>query len=123
MHRCHNYDKLFTMLNSINTVRLSLKRLGLTGDGAKVYLALLDTSMSHLEIARKTGVNRTKVYRIADDLIKRGLITETINDEGRELAANDPANLEISLTTAEEKLKIQRQIFAHTLPTLMKTIL
>lgn len=106
------------MLNNINTVILNLKRLGLTGDSSKIYLALLETSMSHLEIARKTGVNRTKVYRIADELIKRGLITETINDEGRELAANDPANLEITLTTAEEKLKAQRQIFSSTLPTL-----
>ena len=74
--------------------------------------------MSHLEIARKSGVNRTKVYRIADELVKRGLVTEEMNDEGRELAAADPANLEITLTTAEEKLKTQKQIFRQTLPAL-----
>lgn len=108
------------MLNNKNMIALHLKRLGLTPDEAKVYLALLDEPMSHLEIARKSSVNRTKVYRIADSLIKRGLISEVMNDEGRELAAADPANLEIALTTAEEKLKTQRQIFKQTLPTLQQ---
>lgn len=106
------------MLNNINTILLNLKRLGLTSDESKVYVALLAEPMSHAEIARKTGVNRTKVYRLADDLIKRGLIAETINDEGRELVANDPANLEITITTAEEKLRHQRKIFSEALPTL-----
>lgn len=106
------------MLNNKNDILFNLKRLSLSGDECKVYLVLLESPMSHLEIARKTGVNRTKVYRLADDLIKRGLITEKISDEGRELAANDPSNLEITLTTAEEKLKSQRQILSQTLPSL-----
>lgn len=106
------------MLNNKDNILFSLKRLGLMPDEAKVYMTLLDESMSHLEIARRSGVNRTKVYRIADSLIKRGLISEEINDEGRELAAADPSNLEISLTTAEEKLKSQRQIFKQALPLL-----
>lgn len=106
------------MLNNKNNILLSLKRLGLKPDEAKVYMCLLDEPMSHMEIARRTGVNRTKVYRIADELVKRGLITEAMNDEGRELAAADPANLEIALTTAEEKLKAQRQIYKQTLPAL-----
>lgn len=106
------------MLNNSNTILQNLRRLGLSVDECKVYLALLAESMSHLEIARRTGVNRTKVYRIADALIKLGLIAETINDEGRELIANDPANLEIALTTAEEKLKGQREVLSRTLPVL-----
>lgn len=106
------------MLNTNDNILLNLKRLGLTPDEAKVYLTLMNEPMSHLEIARKSGVNRTKVYRIADALMKRGLITEEMNDEGRELAANDPANLEITLTTAEEQLKARRKIFNDTLPAL-----
>lgn len=105
-------------MNNKATILMSLKQLGLTPDEAKVYLVLVDQSMSHLEIARRSGVNRTKVYRIADDLIKRGLITEETTDKGRELAANDPANLEIALSTAEAKLKNQKAIYAKTLPTL-----
>lgn len=111
------------MLNIKNDILLSLKKLGLKPDEAKVYVTLLDGPMSHLEIARKSGVNRTKVYRIADDLIKKGLITEETNDRGRELAANNPSNLEIALTTAEEKLNKQRDAFTKTLPVLQKMFL
>ncbi len=106
------------MLNNKNTILVNLHRLGLTADECKVYLALLEESMSHLEVSRKTGVNRTKVYRLADNLIKRGLLTEAVNDDGRELAANDPSNLEIVLTTEEEIIKNQRSILANTLPVL-----
>lgn len=106
------------MLNTKNHLLLSLKKLGLTPDEAKVYLTLMDEPMSRLEIARKSGVNRTKVYRIAEELIKRGLATEEMNDEGRELAAAPPSNLEIAITTAEEKNKSRRNIYEQTLPDL-----
>lgn len=104
------------MLNNKDTATISLRRLGLTPDESKIYLALLGSPMSHLEIARKTGVNRTKVYRLADSLIKRGLITEELSDAGRELAANDPLNLEIVITTEEERLKSQKAVLKQTLP-------
>lgn len=106
------------MLNNRDNILINLRRLGLSADGAKVYLTLLDEPLSHLLIARKTGVNRSKVYRVADDLIARGLISQESSDRGRKLAANDPVNLEITLTTAEEQLKAQRALFARTIPEL-----
>jgi len=106
------------MLNNKNELLTNLRRLGPANDECKVYLALLETSMSHLEVARKTGVNRTKVYRIADDLTKRSLITQETSDRGRELTANDPANLEVSIVTEEERLKLQRDLLSNSLPEL-----
>ncbi len=106
------------MLNNKDALLLNLKKLGLTPDECKVYLALLDKPQSHLALARITGVNRTKVYRIADELIKRGLIAAEQDDTGKRLAANSPSNLEIALTTAEEKLKNQRQLLDAVLPEL-----
>lgn len=106
------------MLNNKDATLLSLKRIGLLPDEAGVYLALLAEPLSHLAIARKTGVNRSKVYRIAENLIARGLISQETGDEGQRLAANDPANLEITLTTAEEQLKAQRALFTRTMPEL-----
>jgi sugar-specific transcriptional regulator TrmB len=76
--------------------------------------------MSHLKLSRQTGINRTKVYRIADTLIARGLITSEQDDTGKRLAANSPDNLEIALTSAEEKLKNQRQALNETLPQLQE---
>lgn len=105
------------MLNNKDIV-LRLRHLGLTPEEAKVYLALLHGPLSHLQIARQSGVNRTKVYRLADDLRKKGLITEETNDTGKRLVAADPQNLEINLTTAEEQLKAQRALYEQTLPAL-----
>lgn len=106
------------MLNNTDNITLSLKKIGLRPDECKVYLSLLDSPKSHLELARKTGVNRTKVYRIADELIKRGLVTVEQDDLGKRLAANSPDNLEIALTTAEEKLLAQRQLLDNIMPDL-----
>ena len=106
------------MLNNKDSVLLNLRRLGLTQDESKVYLALLAEPLTHLEVARKTGVNRTKVYRLADSLMARSLITIKQRDDGKFLFANDPANLEITLATAQEKLKLQKDIFKATYPAL-----
>lgn len=104
------------MLNNKNTVILQLNRLGLSADESRVYLALLEKPLSHLEIARKTGVNRTKVYRIADGLIKRGLVAENQDDTGRQLVANDPNNLEINIKTEEERLDRKKLALRDVLP-------
>lgn len=83
-----------------------------------MYLALLEEPMSHLEIARRTGVNRSKVYRIADELEKRGLITENQDETGKQLLANDPANLEIVIKTEEEVVDRKKQTLKSALPDL-----
>lgn len=106
------------MLNNKNNTLLQLYRLGLSADEAKVYLTLLEQPLSHLEIARKTGVNRTKVYRIADELEKRGLIAENQDETGKQLIANDPSNLEITVKTEEEVLDRKKQTLKATLPEL-----
>ncbi len=106
------------MLNNKNSILLQLYRLGLTADEGRVYLALLEQPMSHLEIARKTGVNRSKVYRIADELEKRGLITENQDETGKHLLANDPANLEIVIKTDEETVERKKQTLKSALPDL-----
>lgn len=108
------------MLNNKNNISVNLRRLGLNTDECKVYLTLLQQPLSHLEIARKSGVNRTKVYRIADELEKRGLVTENLDDTGRQLLANDPANLEIVLKTEEEQVELKKALLKQTLPQLQE---
>lgn len=106
------------MLNNNDTLLQMMRSLGLNKDESKVYLCLLEHPMSHLELARKTGVNRSKVYRIADVLTSKSLITVVQDDTGKRLMATDPTNLEITLTTAEEKLKSQRSALDQALPLL-----
>jgi DNA-binding MarR family transcriptional regulator len=108
------------MLNNKNTTLQYLQALNLSGDEAKLYLELLKKPASHLELSRKTGINRTKVYRLADQLEKRSLITTKTDDGGTFLVAADPSTLEVTLVTEEERLKQQRAIFKQLLPGLQE---
>jgi sugar-specific transcriptional regulator TrmB len=106
------------MTNNKNTIVEQLRILGLNRDEAKLYLELLRGPSTHLKLAHATGINRTKVYRLADDLEKRSLITKRTDDRGTFLVAADPATLEIAIVNQEEKLKTQRSAFDALLPVL-----
>lgn len=104
-------------MNNDNVIE-QLRLLGLGTEAAKLYLELLKSPSNHLRLAHATGINRTKVYRIADDLEKRSLITKRTDDRGTFLVAADPSTLEVSLVTQEEKLKAQRLAFEKLAPIL-----
>ncbi len=108
------------MLNSKNELQKYLIAYGLSSDQSKAYLALLEKPLSHLELARKTGINRTKIYRIADDLEKLSLVKLEQLDSGKLLAASEPKNLEVGLVTQEEDLKLKRSVLNQVLPDLTK---
>ncbi len=95
-----------------------LRKLNLNSEQSTLYLELLRDTNTHLGLARATGINRTKVYRLVSDLEKRGLIIKRTDDRGTFLVAADPATLEIELITKEEKLKSARQAFTDLLPLL-----
>lgn len=106
------------MLNNSDILVPYLKALNLSTDESKLYLELLKGPNSHLELARTTGINRTKVYRLAEQLEKRSLVNTQTDDRGTLLVAADPATLEVQLVTEEEKLKNQRAVFNQLLPAL-----
>lgn len=55
-----------------------LEEIGLNAKECQVFMALLEhASLSVRAIADETGVTRTHVYAIAEDLLKRGLLTES----------------------------------------------
>jgi len=105
-------------MNNSDIILEQLRILGLSRDEAKLYLELLREPSTHLRLAHATGINRTKVYRLAEDLEKRSLITRRVDDRGAFLVAADPATLEVALVTEEEKLMGQRAAFNALLPVL-----
>jgi sugar-specific transcriptional regulator TrmB len=106
------------MLDNKNAIKKYLTAYGLSSEEAKIYLALLEKPLSRLELARKTGINRTKVYRIADDLEKLSLVKTEQLDSGKLLSASEPKNLEVALVTKEEELKAKRAVLNELLPSL-----
>lgn len=92
--------------------------LGLTPDEATFYLELLKKPTTHLQLSRTTGIERARIYRIADKLEKRSLLTRMTDDSGTFLVAADPAALEIDLAGKEQQLKRQRRTLSTLLPSL-----
>ena len=97
----------------------SLRDLNLNNDEASVYLELLHAPSNHLRLSRTTGLARTKVYRIVEQLEKRSLVSKRTDDRGPLIIASDPSTLEVDLIANEEKLKQQRTILGRLLPTLL----
>jgi sugar-specific transcriptional regulator TrmB len=102
-------------MNSKDVIRDNLKQLDLTNDEATIYIELFNRPNTHLQISRKTNINRAKVYRIVEQLEKRSLVLRRTDDKGTFLVANDPSALEIELIAHEEKLKQQRRILSKTI--------
>jgi sugar-specific transcriptional regulator TrmB len=95
-----------------------LRTIGLGYYESKIYLELLNGPRSHLKLAQATGINRTKVYRLVEELEKQSLVSRQTDDTGTFLVASDPSTLEVALVTAEEELHRQRIAFDRLMPTL-----
>lgn len=105
-------------MNSKHYLIENLAQLNLSKEEAAVYVELLEKPNTHLRLARATGINRTKVYRLAEQLEKRGLIMRRTDDRGTFLVASDPNALEIELSTQEARLKRQRKVLQEAIPKL-----
>jgi sugar-specific transcriptional regulator TrmB len=105
-------------MNSKDSMYAALRELNLSDEEAKVYITLLEKPNTQLQVSRITGINRTKVYRLIEQLEARSLVLRRTDDRGTFLLANDPRVLEIELAAREEKTKRQRQVFERALPVL-----
>jgi DNA-binding MarR family transcriptional regulator len=105
-------------MNNADTYQVLLRKLGLSAEEAKLYLELLEEPSTHLRLAHATGINRTKVYRLIEDLEKKSLVTRRTDDRGTFLVAADPRTLEVGLTEREQKLAAQRAALTQLLPSL-----
>ena len=97
-------------MNNKKSIIDELRVFNLSEDEARLYVALIEKPNTHLAVARKTGINRSKVYRIAESLLEKGLIARRVDDRGAFLIANDPGELEITLVAQEAQLSKQRAV-------------
>lgn len=109
---------MFTMPNITQEILDALTQAGLSKQAAEVYVFLCRESATHLHISRKTGINRTTVYRLIQDLEEMGLVSRQTDDRGTFLNACDPEILTLNLTAKEAKLKDARKNLEQILPEL-----
>jgi len=93
-----------------------LKKAGLSGDEAKIYLAALElgeTTISRL--AKKSGVNRSTTYFVIDSLAEKSLISKIRKGKKTFFYAEDPRKIKDILKEKEEAIeKIIPSLLAFT---------
>ncbi|NQS90476.1 hypothetical protein HQ584_11890 [Patescibacteria group bacterium] len=85
-------------------IKQLLKQLGFKEKEIAVYVTVLQKGkVSPAEVAKTTGINRTTVYSVAKDLIKRGVISEDLSSPARYLVA-----LPLDELKQEEERKLEK---------------
>ena len=98
------------MFIQTDTLSKHLSNYGLTDEEIKVYLYVLENGFqSALHISRKLHLGRTKIYRILDDLTKKGLVNHKLGSRGLEFGALSYRQLEFLLIEKEKQLQGMKQ--------------
>lgn len=89
-----------------NTVRSYFSRLGLSAEFADIYLALHTFGPQTIsQLARNSGVERTRIYRLADQMAGSSLVETEVHYRRTILKAAPIANLQILIAKKEEELR------------------
>lgn len=85
---------------------IELEKAGLNINEAKVYLAALELGEANIQqLARKSGVIRTTVYGVVEQLKKHGLLSVIIKNKKAFYAAENPTKLKDSLKEKQHSLE------------------
>lgn len=83
----------------------TLKKLGLSGNRADVYVSLLEISPATIsELARKSGIHRPLLYKALPELEKIGLVTSGPRGKLRQYFAEEPTKLSNLFANLENEL-------------------
>lgn len=93
-----------------------LQQLNFTDKEIRVYLAVLQKGkVSPSEVSKVTGIQRTTVYSISKELIKKGVITEDLGSASRYLVSSPTKNLEDLVKKEEEQLEEKKRIISKAM--------
>src|SRR5438477_7154780 len=87
-----------------------LKNLGLTDKEIAVYQQTLKHGrIGPTEVAQLTKINRTTVYSVAKELVKKGFILEDLAGKSSSLVAVPPQDLKFLVQKEEKQLEQKKQ--------------
>lgn len=107
-------------MNNKSYILSVLRQAGLSDEAAAVYVALCKEESTHLMLSRQTNINRTKVYRVVQELEQRGLVSRQTDDRGTFLQACDLGVLELELSAHEQQIREQRAAVHALTPALQQ---
>ena len=97
----------------------ALLKIGLSGNEADIYLALLELGPSLVSrIVSKTKINRTNIYDRLERLIDKGLVSYVIKNNRKHFYSADPERILRYLEEKEERIKAERDTIIGILPEL-----
>jgi len=92
---------------------------GLTDKEITVYLTLLKTGPNTImNLARETGIKRSTTHNTVEELIKKGLVSQTNYGERRMVVAEDPKKLEFLM----EQKRWDMKKLEDNMPDIVKAI-
>ena len=107
MHNIHYYEYMK------EHIRRYFATLGLDTDIADIYATLHQRGAQTLsELARNSGVERTKIYRMLDELKATGLVEVETQYKRDILRAAPISNIEVYLSSKEQQLRNARASFS-----------
>ncbi len=105
--------------SELSTLNKYLITLGMSGEQAKIYVALAEHGASTpLQISRLTGINRTKVYRTIEEMKKIKLVIHEVGDKSSSVSPAPSDQLQQILNEKQAKMaeltkdwdKVERQL-------------
>lgn len=99
----------------------TLRRIGLTQNEGKIYIALLRLGTSKAgETLKESNINSGKVYDILGNLKKKGLISESIINNVRLYTASPPSEILDYIKRKKNELEQEEKMFKSSLKELEK---
>ncbi len=99
-------------MSDTNSIRTYFSKLGLSSEIAEIYLALhVHGRQTISELSRHSGIERTRIYRLMDELRASGLVEVEKQYKRSIFTAAPIANLQILLSKKEQELHDLRTEF------------
>jgi predicted transcriptional regulator len=96
----------------MDMINETLKNIGLSEKEIAIYLAVLEQGKAlPANISQITKINRTTVYSVAKDLVKKGFLYEDLGGQITYLVAVPPQDLKHLLQKEEVELENKRKLF------------
>lgn len=90
-------------------IDILLQQLGFSEKEIQIYLLILEKGqILPAELAKLSKINRTTVYSIAKELIKKGVVSEDLGGKNRQLIALPPSDLNNLIKKEEKELSLKQ---------------
>lgn len=111
MHNLYNYGVSYPLA----TLREYFLKLDLTPDIADLYLALYTKGPQSIsDLSRNSGIERTRIYRMLEELQENALVEVESHYKRKLLKAVPPSNLQLLFSKKEQQL-VELQNYLPTL--------